>query len=473
MDALWKNPRDGMCLVKLLKDTTFAGDNIDGDRVMMMALPPPSASDWVRFTNYARRVQTLDVISYTETMDTPLQWWSVLDHLPITQVFPRLRSVRWKWASEYRCSQGALLLKAPLRRLAVNDLDLRGVEQLIELLPGCSATLERLQIGTRFRGEDDHLVAASLWRALAMLHQLAHLDVSLYVPQAFCRLASLSHLTSLCLLIDSADTEDAKASFPALKSLELSVKTDTDAVAKLLQRMVLPVLEHLSITDYFLRRLVMPMHRANAAHVRLTLQEVAKVTSLRSFAFKCHRSISMAPTEALDAQALSSLHALRGLETLDVAALAVSMGAADVEPMARAWPRMQNLQLYERHAIFGTHPPCVLEVVDILPFARLCPHLRELGLLVHIGPPGPAAPPDDDSELPVHAALKTLRAAVSLPPFTPALRVLARTFPAAEVKGYGHDPDRDEAVNEAKKALVHELYGTQFEDTDGLGALTF
>ncbi|GJE95703.1 hypothetical protein PsYK624_118890 [Phanerochaete sordida] len=465
MDTLWQKPRDVKYLVNLLPRSCFMWVGMNGEYVELLLKSRPSEADWARFSTYARRVRTLDVHCYAKGGDLPIHWCSILRSFPGNQPLPRLRSMHWEWSPDYGCLHSALLVRPPLQRLHFGAMDVRGLKQIIEVLPSCASTLEHLRIGKRFRSASEPELAERLWQTLTKLQRLVGLDVSLYVPQAFCHLASLSNITSLHLLLDSADTEDTIAPFPALKSLELSVNTHMDAPAKLLRRMVLPTLEHLNIIDDFLPRAAIPMPRANAAHVRLTLQEVAKVTSLRSFMFKCHGHTSTAPTEALDASALSPLHDLRELETLDVGALAVSMVAADVEPMARAWPRMQNLQLYQRHAIFGTDLPCVLEVADILPFADLCPHLRELGLLVHIGPP--AAPLDDDSELPAHAALKTLRAAISLPPFTPALRILARTFPAAELKGYGYAPDRDEAVNEAKKALVHELYGTQFENTDG------
>ncbi|GJE95694.1 hypothetical protein PsYK624_118800 [Phanerochaete sordida] len=459
MDALWRHPRDGMCLVDLLTDTSFARVNMDGESVEMMALRPPSASDWVRFSKYARRVHTLDVISYTETTDLPLHWCAVLEHFPGIQALPRLRSVLWEWAPECNCSHAPLLITPPLRKLVVDGLDERGIAQLIDVLPGCSETMEYLEISTRFLGEREPQLAEGLWQALAMLQRVGHLDISLYSPKAFRHLASLSNVKTLRLVIDSLDLEDTRLPFPSLTSFDISAKTDMDAVAKLLRRMALPALKHLNIIYHIIHRGTVPLHRPTAAHVQLVVQEVSKLTSLRSLTIKSSRPSSRDPVEALDASVLAPLHALRELETLDLSVLAFSLTAADIEPMARSWPRMQCLRLYQSRALFGERPLRMLSLDDILPFARLCPHLRELAVFLQL-----ASETELEKEwTTTHANLRKLWVSdVSSPRCVHAVRLLAKNFPVVTVESF-EDTRLDKVINGTIGRLVHGLYGARFD----------
>ncbi|GJE95686.1 hypothetical protein PsYK624_118720 [Phanerochaete sordida] len=470
MDVLWRKPRDTTHLVDLLPERCFTWKpDMDCDYLDLVPSSRPSDADWARFDVYARRVRALSVERYARGAGLPMHWCAILDHFSGGQPFPRLRSLFWEWTPDYGCSHANFLLRPPLQELYIDDVDAKGVRNIIDVLPNCVLTLKYLRVSGLFRSEDEHEVAVRLWQALAELQQLVDLDVSLYVPQAFRHLASLSNLTKLHLPISSAHVEGTKALFPALKSLYVSVRTDMDAVAKLLQRMALPVLERLRIDyhTYVVRGGAVLVRPPSTAHIHLVVREVSKLSLLRMFKLKGDQHIHSRsePEEALDPSALSPLHALRDLETLDLSALAVELTAADIGPMARAWPRIQDLLLYQPHArMFGTRSPRDLQVSDLLPLAHLWPRLRELKLPLRIGPL--AAPLDDGPELPVQSALETLWAAkISRPISTSALRVLARTFPSARVKGYGHATDLVEAVNKAKKTLVDEVYGGP-QDTD-------
>lgn len=160
---------------------------------------------------------------------------------------------------------------------------------------------------------------------------------------------------------------------------------------------------------------------------------------------------------------LSPLLSMNKLETLDLCYTPVALVPADIEPMARAWPQIKCLRLYDMSPE-DECPTKYLQVEDLLPFARFCPELRMLGLpirivqaLMHTTMQPSCAELELKLERVCVAIIRTMLIA-------DAVKFFCKGFPKCASAATGWDGTDTIAPGCMNEATVEELYEEQSQD---------
>ncbi|GJE95639.1 hypothetical protein PsYK624_118250 [Phanerochaete sordida] len=445
VDALWRTIPDPRYLLMVLPENIRAVQQNGGQRKLARR---PTAAQWTRFTEYARRVQVLEDTEYVTGTRSPrfalVDWDSFLQYFPDGQVLPNLRSYTVgahlgpdaAVARDY----ATLFVKPPLRHLTFYSFEIRPLEPLFDAITACSETPETLAIRPVCWGDPDDLdydidTLIQLSDTTFDLPTLVSLDVPMLFSCALDHLATLPGLRELRFTIDEVDVDPRAPPlmFPALEHLNLTVRIDDPfPPAAFLRQLVAPVLHDLVFHYDFGNH---PFAWSDdpgpptPEYLQDLFEAVTTLPSLRSFELDCWGNQIARELNIVDASALLPLLPLADLERLDVRRAPFHLVPRDLERMARAWPRMHCLRLGDLWRN-STHRESHLDVGGLLALARLFPDLTTLGVPVWIYGPStrPSSPVAPYSPLPALKALKVPRSTTtSLSGMAPPERRCVRT----------------------------------------------
>lgn len=396
-----------------------------------------------------------------------MDWQSVTKYYPGDQLFPNLRGLAV--SNDLGSASLPLFIRPPLRHLSLHWFDLNGLAPLIEALPKSFTSLETLRIYTVDAYKADKLISGGIVsRAITKLQALTVLHVEVLLPETLEHLASLPTLCELQFVVQVVGPATSPLRFSALKRLDVKTWTDNPSpLLSFLRRLSAPALQGLKIIFEAYNPAVAMTHgnwdsrhlRPTAAYVHAVLAAVFRLPHIHSFTFEgpmLAPSSSPDPQHTLDITTLSPLLALHDLETLVMHHVPIRFVPADIESMARAWPKMKSLRLSDADPRIA-YAVQYVGVEDLLPFVRHCPGLCTLGLPVRI--------PETFAPAVVLLAGKPRSAVQELfvldidKKFSPdAVAFLADVFPCAVLAQSFGDAGTLQAVNDMKEFLLKKIH---------------
>ncbi|GJE95675.1 hypothetical protein PsYK624_118610 [Phanerochaete sordida] len=379
MDTLWCDLGDPMRLIHILPGHRFdlKRDDLTGYTIVEI-IEKPSEADWQRFSDYTRRVKMLCCYARSDHRCSTLDYYLGEQRSPIFRIY----------------------FPSPP--------------------PQC-----------------DHLEVFN-----SPTLRLEHFETTVPVPRALSALASISTLRHLDLAIGDVDLNDVPSpAFPALQYLRVEAATNHVALLRLMRNVAAPSLLELNLSVKVPLANKEEISRRTEAMVPVEalFGVVSRFLLLRSFSFlyfwQNHWAYS-SPVYSIHWRTLLSLSSLRYLEKLDLSAVPMALADADLDALARAWPKIEELRLYDlKKVVWDFQDRSFLQVDALLSFARFCPLLRVLGLPMEISLDTSYREGD---ELPPPLALETLWVsnidATEVREDDWTVRLLAAVLPYAQIK---------------------------------------
>ncbi|KAH9940136.1 uncharacterized protein BXZ73DRAFT_43088, partial [Epithele typhae] len=394
LDLLWREVDDLEQAFSLLAPIVSSPEEEDvSGRRFSRPLEP---HDWARFVRYSSRVRTLEVAS--DVGEDRLRGAQVFDEIAQTRtsahLFPKLSSLTWE-AGRLRLSLmlmhenvkqfavhltpsptytfGVLFQDIALRMPKLTKLDLRfefSVREIEDDLCRLYSALPKLKIVILPK----FCITSRITETLSRSEHIEVIQFEFFEHQGSGSAADITEW----------DPRLAEGAFPSLDDLSVSVH--------------FPALLRFLSAPFFPRHLrKLYVHSINPESPAAVHEVVAAVVSacprLTEFALDYagdphpspFRGGAAAPDEQLTLDTLRPLLAVPTLTTLTVNwDTPLALAPADLDALARAWPRLEHLELSVapvRAAVDPSGPP-PLTLAALVPFARHCPRLRELGLFL-------------------------------------------------------------------------------------------
>ncbi|GJE95640.1 hypothetical protein PsYK624_118260 [Phanerochaete sordida] len=465
MDVLWATLREPDRLIRTLPEHTWTTVETVYVRPHLKIVKLPSAADWKRFAQYARRVRVLDcryqLDAFLTLLDAPSTPYlgATMQHFSGLQIFPNLHTLFLGW--EKQSQHFELLITPPLRHLHVVSVSDDTIAGLVEALLNSSSTLETVYIDTEFGYVHHQRFAKRFCHVLTKLEKLIALHVQIPCSQAVPHLALLPTLCEL-RLVDISTTGTVTLPFRALTKLSILIINTTEPfLLPLLDRLGAPNLSELKI-HYDIRLHLFVDLRPAAKQIHNVLLRVSRFPQMRSFTLQGSELARPPEDEHILTMAmLAPLLLLRQMETLEMCGFPVLFSSEESAAVASAWPLLKCLRIADKVHFREPLRRRLLQADDLLPFARHCPALEVLALPLEIvGTSVPTGAPD----LPPPSRInKLFVSSVAKEVSQDMLELFTRVFPWADVKVPGALGSEAISLISVRGALQEEEGGDEDE----------
>ncbi|GJE95039.1 hypothetical protein PsYK624_112180 [Phanerochaete sordida] len=415
MDALWA--RTSWVLGKLLlclpSDAVVLRRSRQSAYIIVIARTLVQ-SEWSRFQHYAKRVEHVD-------LGTPWDGTSCETslHIDLDTLKHMLRSKPWLGAllpnlrSIYLLpvfqAYLPLLLHSNITHFYMDGdeyMTCTDIQRILEPLQVCAPRLESFVLRTDglTEGPDGEVISkqSTLFASFTALHLL---DTSVPLTQtSFAHLGTHTVLRKICLSAHVLPSPAINAaapisiSFPHLRELKL-----TDRAVDLSRLLGLCSAPHLTtlwlivtISAEELNAPLAPTPNPSAYCMDHLAAALSRFTALETLHVELHHGyLDKRPPgrQLMHGDAFLPLTALRDLRCLTLREFPVHLTPSVVAALARAWPRLERLELSRKTRVrdeardaFNTG----ICIEDLYPLAAHCPSLRSL--VLSVAPTPPATP---------------------------------------------------------------------------------
>lgn len=244
--------------------------------------------------------------------------------------------------------------------------------------------------------------------AVCSLGYLRSVDTGPIIPRALIHLASLDSLVRLSIHLGNLDYKNILSQSPnclhfrGLRQLSVVTSAVDDEIQATLSFLDAIRAEHLDTIHMKFWILYDNLHRfANLNHggtpsppsiptpskMRQLFDAFSRLSSLETIEFDDTRLIKsqlLGRRYMMDEDTISPLYKLKSLSRLQLRAVPFHLTSSAIPNLALAWPNIREMELGQK--CFALHVELTVE--DLLPFAKHCPKLETLGILINMERPG-------------------------------------------------------------------------------------
>ncbi|KAJ7469084.1 hypothetical protein FB451DRAFT_1091817 [Mycena latifolia] len=394
LDVLWRKQTDLVNLLRCMPSDVWMISTVPGRGSMMLLTRPILARDWDRPLFYTHRVKVFDSLASGVSSISLLEFFPALSlSLPTDCVFPNLTRLYWgpRSGGDVDFQYIRLFLSTPLRSIDISSTVSSSSLSLLAALPLKCRALQSVSIRIEFVHWATQSCLSEFVQALLVVE-----DLRMYLPD----LAALQHVGRLATLrtLEIPTLPPALSSaLPAERNLFRNLRYLTIGTIQL-ERAAMSLLRMCATTSFhFLALTFAHPPTAETAYVFYSV-----LAQCRNSHFSL-RELMLAYTEPEEEDlgtalgymfappALSVLYCFGNLTGINICSLfGFDLDDAAVEQMARAWPRIQTLELEESHS--PAHQRATIGCLRAL--GRHCPHLESLHMTFDASVVPPHPPPD-------------------------------------------------------------------------------
>ncbi|KAG1764421.1 hypothetical protein EDD22DRAFT_883407 [Suillus occidentalis] len=384
LDVIWREVDDLSRLLSLLRPYKIRGryNLFDG---------LPDSRDWARFQKYANRVRILrfeqdNDVDYSGLLDDMARTRTTLDMLP------NLHTLEWVYDDIDCMERAPLFMHQRLRHLIISAPPLRHKDKVSFFLDICvrAPHIHSLDLRVPYCVQYIEAAILELLRGLPDLKKVIFPEFFL-TSSIVSELARMKHIKIVQFeygfdqgLGDEKDVDTfapvlEQGAFPAL--LDLAVTARIEHVMRFVNADFAPV----NLTSLYINTYV--EHKPEELHTLfVTLSERCSRLS-QLYVLLAHHvtgELELVPAKQITFNTLTPLLSFPNLVTFQVThKYPVNITLEEIEELAYRWPTLESLTLNEEPLVMGEF---TLDLRALVPFARLCPKLRRLGLFIDANP---------------------------------------------------------------------------------------
>ncbi|KAF8553097.1 hypothetical protein OG21DRAFT_1414929, partial [Imleria badia] len=381
LDVVWKEVDDLIHLLRLLKPISLHEETFE--------YTLPEANDWSRFEKYASRVRSLKF----RPTKYDIEICPLLDDVARTrtslEILPNMHSLEWIYSSTALMERCKLFLHRRLRHLSVtapSQLDPR--PDFYTDLCARAPLLHTLSLSVHFPGEPIDVELRILLQNLPELKKIV-------LPEF--------HYTSTVIEQLSRANNIAVVDFSQDLKLGYGKPTNVASFCPVLKEGAFPCLRELNLSariddlDRFFRSSFAPTHLTmlyvnsytehtpTEVHAFLTTlsQQCLLLSKLNLQLYHKVLPSDLPADQQLSYATIKPILTFPNLSSFElVHKYPLKITLEDIEDLASKWPHLKNLML-NAEPLFIHEAAFTLDLRALMPFARHCPRLRELGLYIN------------------------------------------------------------------------------------------